>query len=202
MGLRERKKQQTRDALVEAAARLFAEQGYDRTTVADVAAAAGVSTRTFFSYFRAKEDVLFAGTDRRLQAIGEAFDAVAARGSGSPLQTVQHLLEHVLEHVLASSDDDDLAGPDRIAVMLARPELQALALQRLAAAPRLIAGRLRQAYPDRLDDTLAHATSGALVGALVGALLSGIAQGEPPPALRERMRRALALLEDGLRTLA
>jgi hypothetical protein len=43
--------------------------------------------------------------------------------------------------------------------------------------------------------------AGALVGALVGALLGGIERGDSPPGLRERMRRALALLEDGLRSL-
>src|SRR4051794_7827625 len=62
MGLRERKKEQTRAALIDAATRSFARNGYDATTVADITAAAGVSTRTFFSYFRAKQDVLFAGT--------------------------------------------------------------------------------------------------------------------------------------------
>jgi AcrR family transcriptional regulator len=192
MGLRERKKQQTRAALVEAAARLFAAKGYDRTTVADIAAAAGVSTRTFFTYFRAKEDVLFAGTDQRLRAMAEAFDVTVA---GSPLEAVHR----IVEHVLAASDD--LSSPDRLATMLAKPELQAQALQRLIAAQRLIAGWLRRAYPDRLDDTLSRALAGALTGALVGALLGGIERGDSPPALREQVRRALALLEDGLRTL-
>ena len=193
MGLRQRKKQQTRTALVEAAARLFAEKGYEKTTVADIAGAADVSTRTFFSYFRAKEDVLFAGTDQRLRAIAEAFDAVQA---SSPLEA----MHRILEHVLAASDD--LSSPDRLATMLAKPELQAQALQRLMAAQRLIAEWLRRAYPDRLDDTLSRATAGALVGALVGVVLSGIERGDSPQRLREQMRRALALLEDGLRTLA
>ena len=192
MGLRERKKRQTRAALVDAAARLFAEKGYDKTTVADIAAAADVSTRTFFSYFPAKEDVLFAGTDQRLQAIAEAFDALPA---GSPLEA----MHPILEHVLAASDD--LSGPDRLAIVFAKPELQAQALQRLIAAERLIAERLRRAYPDRLDDTLSRAMAGALIGALVGAVLGGIERGDSPHELREQLRRALALLVDGLRTL-
>jgi AcrR family transcriptional regulator len=192
MGLRERKKQQTRAALVDAAARLFAEKGYDKTTVADIAAAADVSTRTFFSYFRAKQDVLFAGTDQRLKAIAEAFDTVQAE---SPLEAVHR----IIEHVLAASDD--MPDPDRLAIMLTKPELQAQALQRLVAAQRLVAEWLRRTYPDRLDDTLSRAVAGALVGALVGAVLSGIERGDSPHGLREQMRRALALLEDGLRTL-
>jgi AcrR family transcriptional regulator len=192
VGLREEKKQQTRAALVEAAARLFAEKGYDRTTVADIAAAAGVSTRTFFGYFRAKEDVLFAGTDERLRAIAEAFDAVQA---DSPLDAVQQ----ILERVMAASGD--LSSPGRLAIMLARPELQAQALQRLIAAHRLIAERLRRAYPDRLDATLSRAVAGALIGALVGAVLTGIERGDSPRGLRRRMSRALTLLKDGLGTL-
>src|SRR5262245_40910451 len=107
MGLREHKKEQTRTALVEAEARLFAENGYDKTTVADIAAAANVSTRTFFAYFRAKEDVLFAGADQRLNALAAAFDNVRA---DSPLETVQRLLEHVL------AASDDLSSPNRLAI--------------------------------------------------------------------------------------
>jgi AcrR family transcriptional regulator len=192
MGLRERKKEQTRAALVDAAARLFAEKGYDKTTVADIAAAADVSTRTFFAYFRAKEDVLFAGTDQRLKAIAEAFDTVQA---DSPLEAVHR----ILEHVLAASDD--LSSPDRLAIMLTKPELQAQALQRLIAAHRLIAEWLRRAYPDRLDDTVSRAMAGAVVGAMVAVVLGGIERRESPHELREQMRRALTLLQDGLHTL-
>jgi AcrR family transcriptional regulator len=192
MGLREQKKAQTRAALVEAAARLFAGQGYEKTTVADIAAAAGVSTRTFFSYFRAKEDVLFAGTDERLRAIEAGFATVPA---GNPVEA----MHAILERVLAASDD--LAGPDRLAVMLTRPELQAQAMQRLLAAHRLIAGWLLRAFPGRLDDTLARAMAGAAVGALVGTVLGSIERGDPPGELREQLRRALTLLDDGLRTL-
>jgi AcrR family transcriptional regulator len=190
--LRERKKQQTRAALVEGAARLFAEKGYDKTTVADIAAAADVSTRTFFTYFRAKEDVLFAGTDERLRAIAEAVAAVKA---GSPLEAMQR----IVERVLAASDD--LPSSNRLAIVLAKPELQAHALQRLIAAQRLIAEWLRRAYPDRLDHTLSRTMAGAVVGALVGAVLSTIERGEPLRGVRKQMRRALALLQDGLRTL-
>lgn len=53
--------------------------------VADIAATAQVSTGTFVSYFRATEDVLFAGTDERLRAIAEAFEAVPGIG---PLRAV------------------------------------------------------------------------------------------------------------------
>jgi AcrR family transcriptional regulator len=190
MGLREQKKKQTRAGLMDAAARLFAENGYDGTTVADIAAAAGVSTRTFFSYFPAKEDVLFAGTDQRLAVLAEALATVRAE---SPPEAVGRILEHVL------SASDDPASPGQLAIMLARPDLQVQGLQRLIVAHRLIADWLRQAYPGWLDERLSRAAAGALLGALVCTVLTGTERGDSPRRLRAQLRRALTLLENGLR---
>src|SRR5690348_1119169 len=57
-GLRERKKQKTRWLIQEHALRLFNEQGYEQTTVDQIAAAAEISPSTFFRYFKTKEDVV------------------------------------------------------------------------------------------------------------------------------------------------
>lgn len=65
MGLRERKKEETRAALAWAAIRLIVERGYDKVLVEDIAGAAGVSPRTFNNYFSSKEEAICAITIRR-----------------------------------------------------------------------------------------------------------------------------------------
>ena len=81
-GLRERKKQATREALRLAALRLAVEKGWDQVRVEDIAAEAGVSTRTFNNYFASKDEAFLATAyDRgaRMQA------ALAARPAQEPL---------------------------------------------------------------------------------------------------------------------
>ena len=81
-GRRERKKRETRDALIEAALDLFTRQGVDRTTIEQIADRADVSERTFYRYFATKEDVLFAdGLERQEQFAA----ALAARPANEPL---------------------------------------------------------------------------------------------------------------------
>lgn len=72
LGLRERKKQRTRAALVDVAGRLCAEQGYEKTTVDQIAAAADVSPRTFSRYFPNKEAVIGALMEETAEYVAEA----------------------------------------------------------------------------------------------------------------------------------
>lgn len=81
-GLRERKKLATRDALHDAAMRLFEAHGVDGTTVEEIAAAVDVSPRTFHRYFASKEEVVFAGSEQRRQRFRAA---LAERPSDEPL---------------------------------------------------------------------------------------------------------------------
>ena len=76
-GLRERKRQETFERIAEASLRLFVEQGYEHTTLEQIAEAAGISRRTFFYYFKAKDDVLVGlQCDGFVRALEQVFDGV------------------------------------------------------------------------------------------------------------------------------
>ncbi|GAA2594991.1 TetR family transcriptional regulator [Actinomadura fulvescens] len=82
MGLRERKKAATREALRLAAMRLAVEHGVERVTVEGIAAAAGVSPRTFHNYFPGKEEAIVATLTEGAQAV---IDGLRARPAGEPV---------------------------------------------------------------------------------------------------------------------
>lgn len=108
---RERKKLETRQALEQAALRLFAERGYEQTTVEDIAEAADVAVRTFFRYFSSKQDVLFGEvvTDRITRLRSE----LSARPrTEDPVQSVRVVMDLL-----------DFTGPDEEAQILARMDL-------------------------------------------------------------------------------
>jgi AcrR family transcriptional regulator len=83
-GLRERKRQQTRERLTRAALALFLERGFEATTLDDIAAAADISRRSFFHYFASKEDVVFAWQEEATAAL---IAAVATRPANESMLT-------------------------------------------------------------------------------------------------------------------
>jgi AcrR family transcriptional regulator len=189
--LRERKRDRTRRALVDAAVDLFERNGYDGTTVADIAEAADIGTRTFFSYFASKEELLFPESDTRVAA---AVTAIANRKPGDRPADV--LLRALRDVGAADGEPDDMV--DRVAVLRTRlfrtvPAVRGRALQIQLDAQREIAGHLQRAYPDELDPVTAAALVGAFVGAVSGALQALLAESDPPgdpDQLRRQLRDA------------
>ncbi|HEX7744969.1 MAG TPA: TetR family transcriptional regulator [Micromonosporaceae bacterium] len=113
-GRRERKKHQTRAALEQAALNLFAEKGYENTTVEEIAEAADVAVRTFFRYFASKQHVLFG--DVAHQRINHLRAALAASPpEESPLEAVAGVLDAL---------DFDLEEQEQIVVRLRLMERQ------------------------------------------------------------------------------
>jgi AcrR family transcriptional regulator len=83
-GLRQRKRQQTRERLTRVAMALFLERGFEATTLDDIATAADISRRSFFHYFASKEDVVFAWQEESTAAL---IEAVAARPANESMLT-------------------------------------------------------------------------------------------------------------------
>jgi AcrR family transcriptional regulator len=119
VGLRERKKARTREALQEAAMDLFSRQGFDRTTVEEIADACEVSPRTFFRYFPTKEDVLFAdGEARRARLLA----VIADRPPGeAPFVALRESMRTLADDYR----DDRAALVARFRIVAASPHLQA-----------------------------------------------------------------------------
>lgn len=116
LGLRARKKQQTTLALQQAAYRLFRKNGYRDTTVDDIAAAAGVSTRTYYRYFRNKEDVVLGPLEDSLGHYREILAEHSA--SEPPLQALQE------SFVSFTPEVEDAAMRERLELVVKTPELQ------------------------------------------------------------------------------
>ena len=166
-------------------------QGYDETTVADIAAAAEIGTRTFFSYFPTKEELVFPESDARVRA---AVDAIATRDQHErPAEVLLRALR------LIGEDSDEMAS--RLAALRMRliqtvPAVRGRALQVQVAAQREIARHLAAAFPDELDEVTAAALTGAFVGAITGALqvlLEDMDNPTDPAVVQEAVQRATDL---------
>lgn len=192
MGLRERKKQRTRATLTAAALRLFEEQGYERTTIAEIAAAADVSTRTFFSYFAGKDDVVFRDDDTERERMLAVVRACA------PRQSVVDTLVSVVEDKLSGATDEVLLlVPAILRFVQTVPALRAAALSRIERSQNALTDALAEHYPDidRVDLAIAV---GTVFGALRAASITSLDRGDEPGCVLAAGRRALAVAVDGL----
>src|SRR5438552_16587217 len=108
-GLRERTRRAVRAELADVALRMFADRGYEKTTVDDIARAAGLTKRSFFRYFPSKEDAAFAQID----VLGETVvDEIRARPADEPPWTCLH---QVLRRWDQASVATDLASEQELA---------------------------------------------------------------------------------------
>jgi AcrR family transcriptional regulator len=124
--------------LREAAMALYTEQGFERTTVAELADRAGVTARTFFRHFADKREVLFAGSEELEQRMVDAL--AAAPQSASPMDAIAAALLTVAE---LFADRRDYSRR-RQAVIAATPELRERELIKMASLATAFAGALQQ----------------------------------------------------------
>jgi AcrR family transcriptional regulator len=144
-GLRERKKQRTRCALIDAAFALFQRKGFDATTVDEIAEAVDISPRTFFRYFASKEEVALSQVDEQL---GVLVEKLAARPPSEPALTAVHRAAvEVIRSCENGENGFDPARYESVQLLVASsPALAAHILEqgwtRLTELARLIARRM------------------------------------------------------------
>jgi AcrR family transcriptional regulator len=206
VGLRERKKAETRRRIAETARRLFGQRGFHAVTVAEVAREAEVAEATLFNYFPTKEDLFYSG----LEAFGaHLVEAVRARAPGVPAAVA--FASFVLGEGgqldrIAAGDHDTLERARTTArVILASPALQAREHQILLAIAAELASTLAPDRPGVAADPVPRAAANALMGvhiALLEYARTRLLNNDHPETiaadLRARGAQAFALLDDGL----
>lgn len=194
LGLRQRKKEQTRQAIYEAARRLFAERGFERVTVAEVARAANVSEVTVFNYFPSKEDLFYGGMHFFEE---ELLEAVRSRKPG------ESALKAFRRKILESTEG--LRSKERFATIRRATEAYS-ASPSLASRERVIVERYTRQLGELLGgDVESMAVAAALMGAhraVVDYVRRRVNEGERGEALaddaRTQIRRVFSRLEKGL----
>ncbi|GAA3472259.1 TetR/AcrR family transcriptional regulator [Nonomuraea roseola] len=194
---RERKKQLTRQRIVMAAIRLFEEQGYEQTTMAQIAAAADVDPKTFSNYFRSKDEVLWVGMDRDFDVLLAAI--AERRPHESPGEVLARMVQQYAAHrrpKVPRREPEELSATVRL--VMSTPTLQAKGLYLLLDLQQRIADELLKAFPDQLDPITAAAMTGALMGAIQQAGLASVRLGRSQDELWEASSRGLDIAMSGL----
>jgi AcrR family transcriptional regulator len=200
-GLRERKKQQTRQTIVDTAHRLFGERGFDAVTVAEVAREADVSEGTVFNYFPTKEDLFYGG----LESFEERLvDAVRERATGeSALAAFRRFVLVGTKRLEADEVADVIVSATGI--LTASGALQAREHEIVARFTEELGALLAEETGRAPDDAEPRAAAAALMGvqrAVVGhvraAAVAGTRGRKLATSARKQAERAFARVEQGL----
>jgi AcrR family transcriptional regulator len=155
LGLRERKKQQTRELIARVALDLFDRQGFAATTIPEIARAADVSPRTVSSYFPAKEDLAFPDAD-------ETFDRLELRlGRREPGETTAEALRDWIASESPRWEAQESGAAIQRRVHAANPELEVYGRRHMARADALIAHAIAADLDCSPDDLVARMASSA-----------------------------------------
>ena len=192
-GLRERKKARTRASIREHAHRLFREQGYQATTVEQIAAAAEVSPSTFFRYFPTKEDVVL--QDDMDTRMIEALDRQPA--GLSPLGAVRAATREMFAAYTAA---DVEVLTQTTALTMTVPEIRTRALDEFARTINVIGEAVAKRAGRSPDDLAVRVMAGAIVGAIMSITMpwEGWSDQQTLEGTFQRIEQGLALLEAGL----
>ena len=196
LGLRERKKQQTRESIARAALRLFAERGYDETTLADIANAANVAPRTIFAYFESKEDILLCEENGFLSQLKRRLD------ERPPGTTTVDAIREFLSSIEHPNEEAKL----RKQVIAANPDLQVKMRGRHAQVEPMLAESIARdlgAEPGDLRPLLIAASMATAFTSVSDRIFAAEAAGKPLAA-EEGMAildQVLEFLRGGLEAL-
>ena len=200
-GLRERKKEQTRQLIADAARGLFVERGFDAVRVAEVARAADVSEATVFNYFPRKEDLVYG----RMESFeDELLAAVRDRIPGeSALQAFGRFVLEPRGLLAGKNADEELLAITRM--IAESPALLAREEEIFLRYTRSLASLLAEETGTRPDDVEPWVAANALMGVhrgLIAYVRLQVLAGRRNPRLSRDVRsqgeRALALLQSGL----
>jgi AcrR family transcriptional regulator len=188
-GLRELKKARTRTAIRQHALHLFRTQGYDATTVDQIAEAAEVAQSTVFRYFPTKEDLVLQSDYHQL--IIEAFQSQPPELS--PIRGLRSAIREVFGQL---SEAELREQRDRIDLIRSVPDLRAAMFDDLADTVGLITGVLAERVGRKPDDFLLRNFAGVVMGVAVAVILGSA--DEPSASFVELFDRGMAHLDAGL----
>jgi AcrR family transcriptional regulator len=190
-GLRERKKAATRHALGIAAMHLAVQRGLDSVLVEDIAAAAGVSPRTFNNYFASKYEAICALPAERGRLIAEALEA---RPPGEPL--AEAVTSAVLSVHAHAGQPPDKAWIDGIRLVVNSPQLRGEYLRSQYATQQALAAAIaRRLGTDQESDPFPAVMAGAVTAATQVAMERWLSA-DPPVALAPLISGVLRVLSD------